>query len=77
MSPRELAVWQLYREKYGPMTPIRKYDAGPALIASEVNRMRGGKASAYDFMIYAPKREENPDDVVKLLMADPKIKKGR
>ena len=45
-------TWMAYRLKYGPLNPIRMYDQGPALIASQVNNAHGGKARPIDFIPY-------------------------
>lgn len=64
ISSRELDLWGRYRNKYGPMTPVRKYDAGPALIASLINQSNGGKATPKDFMPYGRTVDSDGDDIV-------------
>lgn len=34
------------------MNPVRRYDTGPAIIASMISRVNGGKAKPIDFMAY-------------------------
>lgn len=77
MTPAELRVWGLYRGKYGPMNPVRRFDAGPAIVASVINNAHGGKATPNDYMPYNRPPEPEPDEVMKLLMADKNIKRGR
>lgn len=71
MSSRELELWGQYRKKYGPLNPVRKYDAGAALIASQINNAHGGKAKPLDFMVYGKEPEQdiivNPDEFMSLL----------
>lgn len=55
-------MWAKYRFKYGPMNPVRKYDAGHALVASQINRGNGGKATAKDFMPYGKKEDDEVID---------------
>jgi len=64
LSSRELDLWGRYRNKYGPMNPVRKYDAGPALISSLINQSNGGKAKPKDFMPYGREVDEYGDDIV-------------
>lgn len=58
MSASEFNLWLAYRSKYGPLNPVRKYDAGSALIASIINRAHGGKATAKDFMPWGKEPEK-------------------
>lgn len=64
MSSRELSLWGRYRRKYGPLNPVRMYDAGPALIASIISQAHGGKARPKDFMPYGRSAEESDDTFV-------------
>lgn len=50
-----------YRHKYGPLNPVRKYDAGAALISSLVAQLGGNKATAKDFMPWGKEGEQLPD----------------
>lgn len=63
ISWAEYEIWHEYRIKYGPLSPVRKYDQGAAIIAAHVNNIAGGKAAPADFIFYgkAPK-EEVPED---------------
>lgn len=58
MGVREFDLWCMYRNKYGPMNPVRKYDQGGALVASQINRAHGGKARPLDFMPYGKDKDE-------------------
>lgn len=53
----EYILWLKYRLKYGPLSPIRKYDQGAAIIASHVNNIAGGKATPWDFIFYGKDKE--------------------
>lgn len=64
ISVRELDLWGRYRRKYGPMSPVRKYDAGPALVASLINQTNGGKAMPKDFMPYGREVDNDGDQVI-------------
>lgn len=57
MDMEEFRTWNAYRKKYGPMTPVRRYDAGPAIVASMVSRLAGGSATPKDFMPYGKESE--------------------
>lgn len=80
ISSRELRLWGLYRKKFGPLNPVRKYDAGAALICSQINRSNGGKATPKDFMPYGQNVDSEGNDIVdadtfmKLLSAHPKAR---
>lgn len=58
LSQRELNIWHLYRKKYGPMNPVRKYDQGHSLVASQINRAHGGQAKPIDFIMYGKEAEK-------------------
>lgn len=58
ITPSEVRVWQAYRAKYGPHNPVRMFDQGSAIIASQVNNAHGGKAKPIDFMPYSKEQEE-------------------
>lgn len=62
ISSAELELWGRYRRKYGPLNPVRKYDAGAAIIAAQINNAHGGRAKPLDFMPYG--REEEQAQVV-------------
>jgi len=64
MGYREYLVWNAYRNKYGPLNPVRMYDQAGAIVASQINNAYGGKAKPIDFMPYAPKQEEKTDDEI-------------
>lgn len=64
ISSRELDLWGRYRKKYGPLNPVRKYDAGAALIASQINNAHGGKARPLDFMPYGRDKVDYDGDTV-------------
>jgi len=64
MSSRELDLWGRYRKKYGPLNPVRKYDSGAAVIASQINNVYGGKARPIDFMPYGHEDVDESGDTV-------------
>lgn len=73
----EFRIWLLYRKKYGPLNPIRKYDQSGAIVASQINNAHGGKANPIDFMPYFEKPQEDPEKVLAMLLSNPNVKKGR
>lgn len=83
VSSRELDLWGRYRKKYGPINPVRMYDAGPAIVASLINQAHGGKATPKDFMPYGHEVDESGDDIVDTerflaaLSATGRVKVGR
>lgn len=80
MSDDEFELWTLYRSKYGPMNPVRRYDQGFALIAMVLSNVNGNKAKQQDFMPYGKEKDEevelSGDEFANLLMAGP-AQKGR
>ncbi len=66
MSLEEMQVWLAYRRKYGPMNPVRAFEAGPALIASTIiNAVPGRRqppVKPIEFMPYG--KQPEPDVVV-------------
>lgn len=64
ISTRELDLWGKFRRKFGPLNPVRMYDAGPALISSILSNAHGGKAKPYDFMPYGREVDSSGDDIV-------------
>ncbi|WP_460640112.1 phage tail assembly protein T [Larkinella harenae] len=54
----EYAVWCAYRDKYGPMHDVRKFDRPAALIAMILNRVHGGKATMKDYMPWGQEEKE-------------------
>jgi hypothetical protein len=77
MSPAELDVWIQYRNKYGPMNPVRMYDRGAAIIATLVSRSAGGKANVDDFLPFGEKHtdyiEPDPEEFLRALGPGVKI----
>lgn len=61
MGYREYLLWCKYREKYGPLNPVRMYDRGAAIIAAMVNNAHGGKAKPDDFIPYGKAQEEESE----------------
>ena len=63
----EFMTWLAYRQKFGPMNPVRKYDAGPAMLSSFLlNVMGGAKTKPRDFMPYGldPIIEQPPEPTI-------------
>lgn len=58
ISVNEFRTWIRYREKFGPMNPVRRYDVGPALVASMLSRVHGGKSKPIDFITFGKDAEE-------------------
>ena len=59
MSYREYLTWCAYRNKYGPVNPVRMYDQGSGIVAATLNNAHGGKAKPVDFMPYDPRHKVN------------------
>ena len=72
-------MWCAYRNKYGPLNPVRMYDQGAALISSQINNAHGGKAKATDFMPYGkePEPDFDEDGLVAALMSTGRARMGR
>lgn len=48
-----------YREKYGPISPVRMYDRGPAIVSATVLRANGSTTiKATDFLPYGQPPDE-------------------
>lgn len=81
MTLRELDVWYQYRFKYGPLNPVRMYDQGAAITASQINNAHGGKARPLDFMPYGKIKEAEPEldteEFIAALMRTGRAKMGR
>lgn len=58
MPLSEFRLWLAYRKKYGPMHPVRRFDAGPAIVAAMINNAHGGKAKPKNFMPYGEQRDD-------------------
>lgn len=63
MGYREYLMWNAYRNKYGPMNPLRMYDQSGAVVASTVANSVGNKTTPKDFMFYM-RKDENEDEFV-------------
>lgn len=61
MGYREYELWCKYRQKYGPMNPIRMYDRAGAIVASQINNAHGGKAKPQDFIPFGTVEEEQSE----------------
>lgn len=59
MGYSEYLLWCKYRKKYGPINPIRMYDRGPAIVATQINNAYRGKAKVEDFIAFG--KEETPE----------------
>lgn len=78
MNYREYLLWSAYRNKYGPLNPIRKYDQAGAVVASQINNAYGGKAKVSDFLFYLKKEEDENASVEEFIKALGKgVKIGR
>lgn len=79
ISIKEFEVWIKYRQKYGPMNPVRRYDVGPAVVASMVARANGQRISALDLIQYGkePEIEEEVDEGAFIAALSGKAKYGR
>lgn len=64
ISGREIELWGRYREKYGPLNPVRMFDSGPAMISSILVNANGGKATPKDFMPYGRKIDDSGDEII-------------
>lgn len=81
ISVNEFQTWIRYREKFGPMNPVRRYDVGPAMLASLISRVHGGKAKPLDFIAFGKDPEEDTvvdaDGFLKALAGTGRMKRGR
>ena len=79
ISTKEFDVWIRYRQKFGPMNPVRRYDVGPAMIASMIARTHGQRVSALDLIQYGkePEIEEEVDEDGFIAALAGKAKHGR
>lgn len=68
ISYREYMLWSAYRNKYGPMNPVRMFDQPGAIVASQINNAFGGKAKPQDFLVYLKQKEEQEVDEVSQFM---------
>ena len=42
-----------YRDKYGPLSPVRMYDRGPAIVSTTLKRVNGdANSKPADFLLY-------------------------
>lgn len=57
MTYGEYMTWAMYRHKYGPLNPVRMFDSGAAIVASQVSNAFGGKTKPKDFMPYLDTKE--------------------
>lgn len=57
LSHSEMLAWRDYIARRGSLNIGRRLEAGFALVATVINRVKGGKAKMADFMPY-----ENPPD---------------
>lgn len=61
ITESEWIIWSLYRRKYGPLNPVRKYDRPASLIATILSNVHGGKAKMTDFQPYGREDEEDQE----------------
>ena len=56
-----------YFNKYGRITPVRKYDFGSALLAWKIDQHTGSKTEITDYLRFGkiPEQEASVDDVLK------------
>ncbi len=77
MPLREVHVWLAYRNKYGPMSDVRRFDRPAALIASLISRAHGGKAELRDFMPFGIDQDAVSMDEIIAAFGEVKIGKRR
>lgn len=80
MGYREYILWTKYRKKYGPLSPIRMYDRGAAIISATINNAHGGKAKPEDYIPYGKDTSEDIEvDISQYIQAvfGGKVKIGR
>jgi hypothetical protein len=66
MSAAEFGRHIDYFNKYGRLTPVRMYDAGPALITWRIDRAYGGKTIQKDWLPnFEPDKVATVEDVIK------------
>ena len=65
MSLNEFRVWVDYRNKYGPMNDVRRYDRPAALLGNILSQAHGGKAKMKDFLPWGKdEREPTLEDLI-------------
>lgn len=57
ISFAEVLAWSAYRDKHGSLNPMKRQEEMCAIVALQVNRLRGGEADLIDFM---PNAERPP-----------------
>lgn len=79
ITTREFDLWCQYRNKYGPLDPVRKYDRGFALLSSLLANAHGGKTVPNDFLPYGKDKieEQDEDQFINQLMATGRARKAR
>lgn len=50
MSQREFMDWSVYAEINGELSPARRWDRGPALVAYMLQALQGGKGKLADYL---------------------------
>ena len=65
MTLNEFRVWLAYRQKYGPMNDVRRYDRPAALLGSILSHANGGKTKMADLMPWGKEtKEPTLDDLI-------------
>lgn len=81
MSEKEFHAWCAYRNKFGALNPIRRFDAGFALVCSVLANVNGIKKDPKDFIFYGkepePEIEVDSSKFLELLMATGRAKRAR
>jgi hypothetical protein len=60
MTVKEVLIWASYREKYGAMNDIRRYDRPAAMLGSIISHANGGKSTMLDLMPFKPEELAKP-----------------
>jgi hypothetical protein len=66
MSYGEVRTWIAYRNKWGPMNDVRRYDLPAARQAAIASVAAGGKATVESFLNYGKDKtqRDTPDDIL-------------
>lgn len=63
MTYKEYLLWTKYIKKHGTLSPVRMYDRGFAIVASQINNAFNGKAKPEDFLPYGKNEEKTEVDI--------------
>lgn len=77
MTLTEFRLWVAYRQKYGPMNDVRRYDRPAALLGSILSHAHGGKTKMADLMPWGRKGDDHEPTLEELITAIGGVKIGK